>query len=227
MERYRLGKSDLEVAPVILGAWAFGSAQWGNQPEDSVHIATINAALDSGINMIDTAAGYGRSEEIVGKAIGDGETKCSSRRNAPAIATQCAGRWRTPFGRWASMQSICVSSTGLMPRSPPRKTLPPLRKCARKANQVPWHIQLQHSRSQRSAVHSQNRCDPALLWHTLESNRPRRAPRLVHRKRRSDHAVLTAGTGASDRQVQQRRPSAYRLSADKTCCSSPGGSRNA
>ena len=84
MERLKLGRSGMLVSPVILGAWAFGSQQWGDQPDDSVHIGVVRAALDHGINMIDTAHAYGRSEEIVGKAI-------KGRRDEVLIATKCSG----------------------------------------------------------------------------------------------------------------------------------------
>src|ERR1700704_5294544 len=60
----------LIVSRVALGTWAMGGWMWGGTDErDS--IATIRAALDRGINLIDTAPayGFGVSEEIVGKAV--------------------------------------------------------------------------------------------------------------------------------------------------------------
>jgi aryl-alcohol dehydrogenase-like predicted oxidoreductase len=89
---YRLlGKTGLSVSELGLGTWAMGS-DWGNQSvKDS--IATLHAALDSGINFIDTAAGYGsgRSEQVIAKAL-------RSRSGAtPVIATkihpQMPGPW--------------------------------------------------------------------------------------------------------------------------------------
>ncbi|MCF3939634.1 aldo/keto reductase [Gordonia tangerina] len=69
--QYRpLGRTGVQVSPLCLGAMMFGP--WGNDDEqDSVRI--IHAALDAGINFVDTADVYsaGRSEEIVGKALGD------------------------------------------------------------------------------------------------------------------------------------------------------------
>jgi len=68
MEYRRLGKTGIEVSPLCLGAMMFGA--WGNQDHDD-SIAIIHAALDAGVNFIDTADVYsmGESEEIVGKAL--------------------------------------------------------------------------------------------------------------------------------------------------------------
>jgi aryl-alcohol dehydrogenase-like predicted oxidoreductase len=68
MEQRMLGRTGVSVSPLCLGAMMFGA--WGNgDHEDSIRI--IHAALDAGINFIDTADVYsaGESEEIVGKAI--------------------------------------------------------------------------------------------------------------------------------------------------------------
>ena len=62
-----------KVSRIILGCWAFaGGANWGHQDE-SDSIETIHAALDLGINTLDTALVYGNglSQKIVGKAIRD------------------------------------------------------------------------------------------------------------------------------------------------------------
>jgi aryl-alcohol dehydrogenase-like predicted oxidoreductase len=80
MEFRRLGRTGLQVSELCLGAMMFG--QWGNPDhEDSIRI--IHAALDAGINFIDTADVYslGESEEIVGKAI-------AGRRDDLVIATK-------------------------------------------------------------------------------------------------------------------------------------------
>jgi aryl-alcohol dehydrogenase-like predicted oxidoreductase len=63
-----LGHTGVQVSPLCLGAMMFGA--WGNTDhEDSIRI--IHAALDAGINFVDTADVYsrGESEEIVGKAL--------------------------------------------------------------------------------------------------------------------------------------------------------------
>ena len=68
MDHRNLGRTGLKVSPLCLGAMMFGG--WGN-PDHDESIAIIHAALDAGINFIDTADVYsaGESEEIVGKAI--------------------------------------------------------------------------------------------------------------------------------------------------------------
>src|SRR6266851_4665163 len=55
---------------IALGTWAIGGWMWGGTDEKEC-IRTIHAALDYGINLIDTAPiyGSGRSEEIVGEAL--------------------------------------------------------------------------------------------------------------------------------------------------------------
>lgn len=68
MEYRALGRTGVQVSPLCLGAMMFGP--WGNNDKtDSIRI--IHAALDSGINFVDTADVYsgGVSEEIVGEAL--------------------------------------------------------------------------------------------------------------------------------------------------------------
>ena len=71
MEHQRLGGTGVSVSRFCLGAMMFGA--WGN-PDHDDSIAIIHAALDAGINFIDTADVYGQgeSEEIVGKALAGG-----------------------------------------------------------------------------------------------------------------------------------------------------------
>ena len=69
MEFTRISGTDMEVSRIALGTWAMGGWMWGGTDEEQA-INTIHAALDKGVNLIDTAPvyGFGRSEEIVGKA---------------------------------------------------------------------------------------------------------------------------------------------------------------
>ena len=80
MHYRRLGRTGLKVSPLCLGAMMFGA--WGN-PDHDDSVAVIHAALDAGINFIDTADVYsaGESEEIVGKAI-------AGRRDEVVLATK-------------------------------------------------------------------------------------------------------------------------------------------
>ena len=70
MRTKQLGKSDLQVSVVALGTWPMGGSTYG-QVDNKESIATIQAALDAGINLIDTAPAYGdgRAETVVGNAI--------------------------------------------------------------------------------------------------------------------------------------------------------------
>jgi aryl-alcohol dehydrogenase-like predicted oxidoreductase len=78
-----LGKSGIDASVVGFGAWAIGGWMWGGTNEADA-IRAIHAALDAGVNLIDTAPiyGFGSSEEIVGKALQD-------RRDRAVIATKC------------------------------------------------------------------------------------------------------------------------------------------
>ncbi|HXB14585.1 MAG TPA: aldo/keto reductase [Solirubrobacteraceae bacterium] len=84
MEHRKLGATGISVSPLCLGAMMFGA--WGNTDHDD-SIAIIHAALDAGINFIDTADVYsrGESEKIVGKALKDG------RRDSVVLATKAHG----------------------------------------------------------------------------------------------------------------------------------------
>src|SRR5947209_78637 len=89
MERAAIAGTSLEVSRVALGTWAIGGWMWGGTDE-AESIATIRAAVDRGINLIDTAPvyGFGRSEEIVGKALSEGHL-----RSRVLIATKAGLEW--------------------------------------------------------------------------------------------------------------------------------------
>src|SRR5258707_961232 len=90
METIQLGNTDIVASRIGLGTWAMGGWMWGGSDEQQA-IATIQAAIDKGITLIDTAPvyGFGRSEEIVGKALAGG-----GRRARAVIATKVALEWR-------------------------------------------------------------------------------------------------------------------------------------
>jgi aryl-alcohol dehydrogenase-like predicted oxidoreductase len=88
LETCKLGQSDLEITRVGIGTAPIGSTPgwriyWGHQDESEA-IRTIEAALDLGVNWIDTAPfyGWGRAERIVGKAL-------QGRRDKVYIFTKC------------------------------------------------------------------------------------------------------------------------------------------
>jgi aryl-alcohol dehydrogenase-like predicted oxidoreductase len=90
MESATIAGTSLRVSRVAIGTWAIGGWMWGGTDE-AQSISTIRAALDHGINVIDTAPvyGFGRSEEIVGKAIAEGRL-----RDKVLIATKVGLEWQ-------------------------------------------------------------------------------------------------------------------------------------
>ncbi len=69
MQTVRFGNADFDVTRLCLGTWNMsGEKGWGPGEEDAA-IRLIHHALDSGCNFVDTARAYGKSEEVVGKAL--------------------------------------------------------------------------------------------------------------------------------------------------------------
>ncbi len=93
MQYRTLGTSDIRISVVGMGTWAVGGGPWWGETDDSESIRTIHAALDHGINLIDTAPvyGFGRSETVVGDALHD-------RRDKAVIATKCGLWWDSRTG---------------------------------------------------------------------------------------------------------------------------------
>src|SRR5439155_25279792 len=91
MQTKQLGNSDLNLTPIGVGAWAMGGGGWAfgwGPQDDDESISAILAALDKGVNWIDTAAvyGLGHSEEVVGRAV-------KGLANPPYIFTKCERIW--------------------------------------------------------------------------------------------------------------------------------------
>ncbi len=86
--RRRLGQSDLEVAPVALGCWPLAGITSGAMSDDAA-VAVVEAAIDAGINHLDTAFAYGRggeSELRVGRAL-------RGRRDSVVLASKVGVYW--------------------------------------------------------------------------------------------------------------------------------------
>lgn len=67
--RYReLGRSGLSVSEIGYGAWGIGESSWVGATEDE-SVRALHRAIDLGVNLIDTARGYGESERIVGRVV--------------------------------------------------------------------------------------------------------------------------------------------------------------
>ena len=83
----KLGTSEIDVSVVGFGAWAIGGWMWGGTDESKA-ISAIHAALDHGVNLLDTAPiyGYGRSEGIIATAI-------AGRRDKVVLASKCGLIW--------------------------------------------------------------------------------------------------------------------------------------
>lgn len=104
MQEYmEIAGTNLVSSRIALGTWAIGGWMWGGSDEQE-SIRTIHAALDQGINLIDTAPiyGYGRAEEIVGEAL-----RQRGRRDNVLIATKVGIDWtRGRIERNSSRQRI-------------------------------------------------------------------------------------------------------------------------
>jgi len=83
MDSVKLGKSDLNVSKIILGTWAIGGTMWSDYDEKNA-LKAIEAAIDNGVNTIDTATAYGagHAEMLLGTVI-------SGKRDRVIIASKC------------------------------------------------------------------------------------------------------------------------------------------
>jgi aryl-alcohol dehydrogenase-like predicted oxidoreductase len=89
MERRRLGRTGLEVS-----ALGFGASEIGYQGVAAPTVAELlHAALDAGLNLVDTAACYANSEELIGAAIG-------GRRREYYLMTKCGHPAGLPMSEW-------------------------------------------------------------------------------------------------------------------------------
>lgn len=113
MQTRQLGNSDLFITPLGIGAWAIGGGGWEGSmgpQNDQDSIPAIHAALDHGLNWIDTAAlyGLGHSEEMVAKAL-------KSRTPRPFVFTKCERAWDNnrkvyPSLKASSLRGECEAS---------------------------------------------------------------------------------------------------------------------
>jgi aryl-alcohol dehydrogenase-like predicted oxidoreductase len=87
-----IGRSSIKASAIGLGTWAIGGWMWGGTDE-AKSISAIQASIDEGVSLIDTAPAYGQglAEEIVGKAI-------AGRRDKVVLASKCGLVWHTQKG---------------------------------------------------------------------------------------------------------------------------------
>ncbi len=93
-----IGRSGISASAVGLGTWAIGGWMWGGTDERQ-SIAAIQASIDAGISLIDTAPAYGMglAETIVGKAI-------AGRRDKVVLVTKCGLVWHVNEGAYFFQQ---------------------------------------------------------------------------------------------------------------------------
>ena len=89
MDKASIAGTPIKASRIGIGTWAIGGWMWGGS-EERQSIAAILSALDHGINLIDTAPayGFGRSEEIVGKALANADLRART-----VIATKVGLGW--------------------------------------------------------------------------------------------------------------------------------------
>ncbi len=87
-----IGTTGIQASVIGLGTWAIGGWMWGGTDE-AKSIAAIQASVDAGVSLIDTAPAYGQgvAEDIVGKAL-------KGRRDKVVLATKCGLVWHTQKG---------------------------------------------------------------------------------------------------------------------------------
>jgi aryl-alcohol dehydrogenase-like predicted oxidoreductase len=91
MERRRFGRTGMSVS-----ALGFGASEIGDSGVPlAVAARTLSGALDAGVNLIDTAACYGNSEELIGRTVGH-------RRQDFYLVTKCGHASGLPFHDWTS-----------------------------------------------------------------------------------------------------------------------------
>lgn len=86
-----LGQTGERVSAIGLGTQQMSNDAWWGPADEKESIQTVHAAIDSGINLIDTAPiyGFGHCEELVGKALLGG------KRNRVLVSTKCGLWWKS------------------------------------------------------------------------------------------------------------------------------------
>lgn len=96
MKQLPIGNSGIGASVIGFGAWAIGGGDvWGGAADDEEAIRAIRAALDAGINLLDTAPayGWGHSERLIAKAV-------EGRRDEVVLATKCGLWWDDTRGSY-------------------------------------------------------------------------------------------------------------------------------
>ena len=90
MEKLNIGASGIQVPFLGMGTWAIGGGSWWGDNDDEVSIQAIQAAVESGVEWIDTAPiyGLGHSETVVGQALRRID------RDKVILSSKCGLEWR-------------------------------------------------------------------------------------------------------------------------------------
>jgi aryl-alcohol dehydrogenase-like predicted oxidoreductase len=90
METIKLAGIEREASRIGLGTWALGGWMWGGADDDA-SMRTLLAAIEKGVNLIDTAPvyGFGRSEELVGRTLAEADL-----RDQIVLSTKAGIDWR-------------------------------------------------------------------------------------------------------------------------------------
>ena len=210
MQYRKLGKTDISVSAIAMGCWALaGDATWG--PQDMAEsVATVHAALDAGVNLFDTAEGYGGgdSESALGQAL-------LGRRHEAVIATKVSrANLSADEVRRAcenSLQRLRTDYVDLYQIHWPSRTVP-----------LPETMEALERLREQGKVRAIGVCNfglqdlsdllaigwpetnqlpYSLLWRAIEYEHPAEVRGRGHR-----HPVLQhAGPGAADRQIRLGR----------------------
>jgi aryl-alcohol dehydrogenase-like predicted oxidoreductase len=107
MQTRQLGSAGPKISAIGYGAWEAGGADWGPNESEQAVIAAMHAALDAGIDWIDTAEVYGDgvSETLVGRALAD-------RRDRALIATKVGPAPEGTGFRPDQVRAACDASLG-------------------------------------------------------------------------------------------------------------------
>ena len=111
--RYKaFGSTGLQVSEMALGTWGMGGSGWDDYSEDT-RLDAIRAAVECGVNFIDTAPAYnnGVAERFVGKAVkemGVRDKVSTARMSATAAGTISCGSARNPLRTFRLTISTCI-----------------------------------------------------------------------------------------------------------------------
>ncbi|XTZ15460.1 aldo/keto reductase [Micromonospora echinospora] len=111
--KYRpIGRTSLKASVVTFGAMGIGGGFRYPDADDAVSVRAVRAALDRGVNVIDTAPvyGFGHSEEVIGEAV-------RGRRDEVVIATKCGLWWGDDEGSYRFTWDGHAVKRNLSPRT--------------------------------------------------------------------------------------------------------------